>query len=329
MIDQLLRSRRGLLVVGAALALVAFALVVVLLNQKSSTNSPAGTPTAVVGSITPTTTLAQGVPTVMPSPTISILPNQAVIATQDIPAGTLLLNAAAVQKYFKDTPVVGPLTVEDVLTSTGVLASQVGVSETIRIPALIKRSSFVNRQTLDIQPLSPPSSLSYQVRPGRVAETVQVPTLAADNVGIQAGDYVDVFLSLYRNFDLSSRTANPPDSTHSGPLQTQQLISGVRVLATTVITGTGGVYTLELTPQDAALVKYVKDTAGQIDLTLISADDVQTRAQSPKTIPVVPEYFLTPEAVVRGTPQGTGGVVYPFDTPLPTLTPIPTAVSKP
>lgn len=328
MIDQLLRSRRGLLVVGAALALVAFALVVVLLNQKSGTSSPKSAPTATMGLTTPTTTTAMGIPIVVPSPTTTILPNQAVVAAQDIPAGTKLLNAAAVQKYFKDTPVVGPLTVEDVMTSTGLLESQVGISETIRIPALIKRGSFVSRQALEVQPLSPPTSLAYQLRPGRVAETVQVPTLAADDLRIQSGDYVDMFLTLYRNYDLSSRTSNPPQTIHSGPIQTQQLISNVRVLATTVITGTGGVYTLEVTPEDAALIKYVKDSAGQIDLALVSADDVQTQAASPKTIPIVPEYFLTPEAVVRGTPQGNG-VPFPFDTPLPTLTPVPTAVSKP
>jgi Flp pilus assembly protein CpaB len=328
MIDQLLRSRRGLLVVGAALALVAFALVVVLLNQKSSTGTN-GEPTATVGLTTATTTAALDATAVaLPSPTISIPPNQAVVAAMDIPAGTKLLNAAAVQKYFKDTPVVGPLTVEDVMTSTELLASQAGTSEMIQIPAPIKRGSFISRQALDVQPLSPPDSLSYQVRPGRVAETIQVPTLSADNVAIRSGDYVDLFLTLYRNYDLSSRTANPPQPVHSGPIQTQQLISGVRVISATVLPGTGGVYMLELTPQDAALVKYVKDAAGQIDLTLLSADDVQTRAASPRTIPVVPEYFITPEAIVRGTPQGNG-VPYPFDTPLPTFTPVPTAVSKP
>lgn len=313
MFSSLTRSSRGLLIIGAALAVAAFALVVLLLNQKSATNKTATSATVVA-----TATLSGGDTSALDATATPAVGLQEVIAVRNVPTGTQFTDPATIALYFKNQP-VPPLAAApmDAVASTDALASSL-ISNTIRLTSNVKQGTVLTTDSFELEPFSPPYSEAYQVRPGRVAESIQVPSLNADNGAIKDGDFVDVFLTL-PDKDLSAYTFSPP-TTLSGSDQTQQILQDVRVVSATPITNT---YTLELTPQDALMVKFVKDNGGTIDLALMSSVDVKTQAAQPKTNAVVPQYFQTPMAYVKGTPQGNG-LISPFDTPLPTLTPVPT-----
>ncbi len=313
---QILRSGRGMTVVGIVLAVAAAALVIYLLSGKSNTSTPT-TPTVVPGAVTGTDTPI--VPTATPTVTLA-----AVYAVQDVPAGTRLTNVVQVARYFKDQPIGNNAILSSdavingvtgwLTTDTRVLSGTTFLGGTILITSKIKHGTQLLTTQYKVLPVPPVGSMAYQMDPGRVAEGVQVSATTSENAGILPGDFVDVLLSV-RQHELDSLQSSPPKSADSGPFETQQLISDTRV-----ISALGTLYTLEMPLQDALLLKYVKDTSGTIDLVLVSAPDVRDQVIQPSTKPVVPEYFLTPRPIVRGTP-GNNGVPYPFDTPRPTLTP--------
>lgn len=314
MASSLTRSSRGLLIIGAVLAIAAFALVVLLLNQKSPPNVATPPPTVAAtatGAVDTADTLAA-------SPTAPPAGLQEVTAIHAVPAGTRFSDAATIALYFKDQPVPPMASVPlDAVAGTDVLATSL-ISNTIRITNNIPRGAVLTTDSFELQPFSPPYSVAHQVRQGRVAESIQVQPLNAANGTIIPGDFVDVFLTL-PDKALSAYTASPPESV-SGSDQTQKILQDVRVVGVAPTTNS---YTLELNQQDALLLKFVKDTGGTVDLVLMSSVDVKTQAAQPRTNPIVPQYFLTPQTSVKGTPQANG-VIDPFDTPLPTLTPIPT-----
>ncbi len=199
----------------------------------------------------------------------------------------------------------------------------------IEITKGITKGNALLTTDYDVLPVPPPSSLSWNIPPGRVAETIQVTGLQSDDLHIQPGDSVNVYLSI-RQRDVDSLSSNPqPSGVEVGPIDTQQLISDARVLAVglPVTAGASPTYTLALTPQDALLLKYVKDTYGTVDIVLIAGEDVKGQVVQPRTKAIFPEYFATPEAFVKGTPQGNG-LPNTFVTPRPTLTPQPTAPVK-
>jgi Flp pilus assembly protein CpaB len=310
MLSQFTRSSRGLLVIGAVLAVAAFALVVVLLNQKSNNHSATGVATGTV-----TATLAPGTTAVVPTPsaTVGTAGLQEVAVVRDVPAGTLLSDSATIALYFKDQPALSSVPA-DAVPSTEAMTTNL-ISNTILFTSKVAKGSILTTRSYELLPFSPPYSLSYQVRPGRVAETVQVPALNADNWLILPGDFVNVLLTI-RDKELDPYTSNPPVGPNSGPEQTQQLIPDVRVIDVKPT----GIYTLELSQEDALILKYVKDTGGTVELNLMSSVDVKTQAQQPKTNAVVPQFFLTPVTITQGTPQ-RNGLINPFATALPTLTP--------
>jgi Flp pilus assembly protein CpaB len=313
MLSSLTRSSRGLLIIGAVLAVAAFALVVLLLNQKSPSNTATPPPTVMA-----TATSAPGAVTADITPTAQPAGLQEVTAIHDVPAGTKFSDAATIALYFKNQAVPPMASVPlDAVASTDVLATSL-ISNTIRITNNIPRGAVLTTDSFELQPFSPPYSVAHQVRQGRVAESIQVQPLNADAGTIIPGDFVDVYLTL-PDKDLSAYTFSPPVSI-SGSDQTQKILEDVRVISVAPATSS---YTLELNQQDALLLKFVKDNGGTVDLVLMSAVDVKTQAAQPKTNPIVPQYFLTPQTTVKGTPQANG-VIAPFDTPLPTLTPIPT-----
>lgn len=311
MFNRLARNRRSLLIIGAALAVAAFALVVLLLNQTASkTPTAAPIPTLVA-------TIPPGPGTVIVPPTATVVTGEGVGPSEvtvihDVPSGTKLSDIGSLSLYFKTQPAVGALP-QNAITSTDVLATDL-VSNTVQMLTTVKRGTVLTADAFQLLPFSPPGSISYQVRVGRVAESVSVPLINADNGGIVSGDFVNVLLTLHDR-DLSAATANSPDPANNGPIQTQELLPDIRVIDATPT----GMYTLELTPQQALLIKYVKDYGGSVDLVLMSATDVKSQAAQPKTNAVVPNYFLTPVTLVKGTPQGNG-VLFPFTTPIPTPT---------
>jgi Flp pilus assembly protein CpaB len=319
-----LRSSRGMLVIGAVLAVVAFVLVVVLLNQKSTT-----TPSA-TGTPQPTATAGPALPSATPTVGLSV-----VQAVQRVPAGTRLTSDAEIHAYFEDVPVtIIPTDAAETVTSIAQWETDTHViSGTTFIGALeitnpINKGSVLRTGDYRVLPVPPLNSLSYQIEPGRVAEAIQLAPLFADNGQIMAGDYVDLLLTI-RQHAVDSRLWDSP-LYQSGAYETQEIVSTAKVLAVAPLGASGSVYTLSLPIQDALLVKYVKDAGGTVDMVLIAADDVKNQTVQPRTNAIVPEYFLTPQPPVRGTPGVSGsptatavnGVPYPFVTPLPTLTPV-------
>ena len=338
MLRELTRNSRGLLIIGAVLAIAAFALVFLLFNQKSSTPAAVPTATAVIaaagspiaGAGSPVAAVGSpvvGAGVATPAGTATPAINVEVIAQHNIPADTRVANISDLVKYFKDYPIpAGQSAPRDAVGGLGILSTNL-VSNTIHILNPVRSGNPILNTDYELEPFSPPTSLSNQIRPGRVGISIAALPLAADNALIFPGDYVNLLLTLHQK-DFYNHPAGAPDIALPGSATTQQLLTGLRVLDARPITGN---YTLEMNPQDALLVKYVKDTGGAIEMTLISAADVKTRAKPALTNPVVPDYFLTPMPLVQGTPNGTPakGVPYPFSTPFPTLTPIPTPVLTP
>lgn len=326
---QLLRSSRGMTVVGIVLAAVAAILVVYLLTSKN--NNTNATVTATATPAGPTATSTPILPTATPTITVA-----AITAVQSVPAGTRLNNLVDVVRYFKDEPLSPNVSIDSnaitdgtmnwLTTDTKVLSGTTFLGGSILITKPIKKGAPLLTTEYKVLSIPPPNSYAWQMDPGRVAESVQVATTSAADLGIVPGDYVDVLLTV-RQRELDSLSSNPPTSITApagGPLETQQLISDTKVIsALTNLAGGGSVYTLEMPLQDAVLLKYVKDSSGSIDLVLVSGPDVRTQAAQPSTKAVVPEYFLTPRAIVRGTPSNNG-VPYPFASPRPTLTPVGT-----
>jgi Flp pilus assembly protein CpaB len=320
--NQMARNRRLLLLIGAVLAVAAFALVVLLLNQKAGTTPTAAQATATVVSSSPApgTTPGAGGTAVASVPTdtatVAIGSASEVTAIQNVPAGTKLTDMGTVAHYFRTQAAAGAVPINAV-PSTAVLATSL-VSNTIQVLSPIKRGTILTTDQYQLLPFSPPNSLAYNVRVGRVAESVQVPLVNSDNGAILPGDFVNVLLTLHDR-DLSAYTSSPPDAANNGPIQTQELLPDIRVVAVAPT----GLYTLEVTPQESLVLKYAKDYGAQIELVLMSSVDVKSQAAQPPTNAVVPDFFLTPVAVVRGTPQGNG-VPYPFATPLPGIIVKPT-----
>jgi hypothetical protein len=137
-------------------------------------------------------------------------------------------------------------------------------------------------------------SLSLNMPSQRVAESVSLPALQSVNAGVQQGDQVDVLLT-----EPMDRLYNYlPYGRQKMPSETQTLIQNVPVLA-----AVPPVYTLMLSHQDAALLKFVKDDitlcnfpqpaqpCPTIDLALRSWLD--PNAKDFKTVPVVPEYLTS------------------------------------
>ena len=298
---------------GHCLAVAAFALVFVFFNQKSATPAPAPTATTVVGASSPvaavgTPVAAVGSPVVgstvaTPAGTSTPAINVEVVANRNIPADLRIENISDLVRYFKDYPIpAGQSAPRDAVGGLGVLSTNL-ISNTVHILNPVRAGNPILNTDYELEPFSPPTSLSNQIRPGRVGISIAVLPLAADNALIFPGDYVNLLLTLHQK-DFYNRPIGAPDIAQGGSATTQQLLTSLRVIDARPLLGN---YTLEMTPQDALLVKYVKDTGGAIEMTLISAEDVKTRAKAPQTNPVVPDYFLTPMPAGAGHPQRHAG----------------------
>jgi Flp pilus assembly protein CpaB len=325
-----------MLVLGVGLAVLAFVLVLFVLRSGATPTTTSSTQVTAL----PTMTVAAGTPLPTATPTVAV---QEVVAAVDIPAGTRLTTISQVYSLFKVNQLPNSATVPaDVVTDIGDwLQSTKVISGTDFFGALVmtqklKRGDPLLTTDYTAPPFSPPNSLSYAIDPGRVAISVQVPALAADNQHILPGDYVDILLSI-RQRDLDSLNTDPPNAA-AGPMETQQLIANAKVVDVSLVPGQPSpvyAYTIEMPLQDALMLKYIKDTVGTLDLVLISAADVKGQLAQPKTNAVVPEFFLTPLATVKGTavpgvagtPRGKG-VPNVFVTAIPTPTPRDTSTPQ-
>jgi Flp pilus assembly protein CpaB len=277
---------------------------------------------------------------VVGSPTVTPVPAQPlgyVVAIRDVPSATKFENLAALNAFFKDVPLGTNVaqtpdavnSIYDLVTTyTNVLSPTTGLfTGTIQTTQPIRKGSELLTTQYRVLPISPLNSIAYGIGPGRVAETIQATNLQADNLQLLPGDFVDILLTI-RQHEVKSLQSNPPGSTSTGgALETQQLIAGAKILAVGPAVAGTQTFTLELSLQDAVLLKYVKDTVGTVDLVVVSSQDVKNQAVQPRTHAVFPEYFTTPEAIVKGTPQGNG-VLNTFVTPLPTPTVVPTVPAR-
>ena len=317
---QMLRSSRGLLVIGGVLAVVAFVLVLVVVNNNNANK-------AIVAVAQPTS--VPGTPTATPFPTPVL---GQVVAIRSVPAQMKFDNMGLVNAYFKTlllangaTQPIGSVNslMEWVTTDTHVLSPTTGLFiGTIEITQPITKGSALTTSAYRVLPVAPVGSIAYSLDPGRVAETIQLTNLQAANLKVMPGDFVDLLLTI-RQHEVDSLVSNPQASGSSntqGAVETQQLISNAKIVDVGLPTATGTqVYTVELPLQDALLLKYVKDTFGTVDMVLMSADDVRNETAQPKTHAIFPEYFATPVTIAKGTSQGNG-VPNVFVTPRPTPT---------
>ena len=150
------------------------------------------------------------------------------------------------------------------------------------------------------------SNLSASVPPGKVAFWMPLPELLVQSGGLQAGDKVDILLSLELSVDRArvpssrKRTTRSPASPPRPPCRTWRSFSPVRPTtptsrrapapppgaraggATATRQTASKVVAFLLDPQDAVLAKWVKDSGGTMDLVLRS--DADKDAHATKTV---------------------------------------------
>lgn len=151
--------------------------------------------------------------------------------------------------------------------------------------------------------------LSLSVPSGMVAVALPMTDLMSANGAIKAGDYVDVLLTLDLHeiqLEQSQANAGTPQSSPSGSTNaknpvTQTTLQGVEVLSVgqspnessggSSATSTGsssstskGAVIVAVSPQDALVVKYAKDSGGIVDLALRPSGDTKRVTTDPVTI---------------------------------------------
>ena len=155
------------------------------------------------------------------------------------------------------------------------------------------------------------SNLSATIPPGKVGFWMPLPELLLQSGGLQAGDHVDVLLSLELTMRGTTLTGQTQEVTS---ISTQNTLQNVEVFfagaatnadlpdgaapatasASGGATGIGGaakqpakVVVFLLDPQDAVLAKWVKDSGGTIDLVLRSdqtTDSATTESVNADTV---------------------------------------------
>lgn len=288
MLAKFTRNSRNLFILGAVLAIVAFGLAFKVLSSAQSGG--------------PTTLAARGVaapPTPPPAPVLVVK------AKSGVPAFSQIADPQTAMQNFTSTPydaytkqhgtppadyVKGEAGLADLLTPAGGGARHLAFSLTQNSPLL---ASELLTSTV-------PGTVDYStmLQKGEVAEAVTVQPTAAGNGSIQVGDHVDL-LATYKvsmsetppglpGIDLTQRIRNSkPDSY--GTWQTQTVIENLRVLSVS-----GANYVVAMKPQDAVILKWVKDSGGVMDLTVRAAGDIDKNqnAKPFTTKPVLPSYML-------------------------------------
>ena len=266
MLNKIVRSSRNLFILGALLAVVAFALAFSVLSKAQQT---------------PTSNAAPPPPTPIPAP--------ALVARANLPVMTQITDPqTAISQYFRIMPVKGYIMPDYV-------KGPQGLSELIAQGPRHLAVSLAAGQPLLASELisnSAPGAVDYSslLLPGEVAETVSVQPTGAGNGNIQPSDHVDVLVS-YNVTTKDNLAAGTPGIDHTiVPPQTwvsQTTLENLRVLN---VTGTN--FTLAMSHQDALILKWAKDSNGMIDLIVRSADDSGSKPRFFSTTAVLPDFVL-------------------------------------
>lgn len=287
MVERLTRNPRIFIAVAAVLALIVAGLVYVLLNNATKT------PPVV------TTTGPGGIAQVV-TPTVQL---KEVVAIIDVPAYTVLNSSLVIDKYFQEAPLPsGTKLPADAFGSMQDFLNYLGTGHPGRYTSAIVVGGQQVRQVelADLQGRQA-FSLSLNMPKQRVASSVSVAQTAAVNGGIQAGDQVDVLLTLPA--DSLYNYKNPSQAT--GPQESQTLLQNVPVLA-----AAPPIYTLMLSHQDALILKYAQDTQNA-GIALALRSWLDPAAKDFKTAPILPEYLsksLKTNFTVPPTPLPTAKV---------------------
>lgn len=275
--SKLFRNSRTMLILGALLAAVAFVLVFSILSKAQQ--SPISNAAALA------------TPTPIPAPEL--------VAKTDVPAFTPITDLPTALQYFKEEQVKGYVNPDYVKGASGLgeiiaagprhLALKVPVGQPLMTSYLISNTvaGAVDYSTL--------------LNKGEVAESVSVQPVAAANGNIQPSDHVDLLLTM--KFDLTKEAAvkhvfytgngtivndqTPKGTIVGNLLQTQSTLQNLRVLNVV-----GTTYTLAVSPQDALLLKWVKDMNGTVDLVVRSSDDSGRQPVYFHTTSVLPDYLI-------------------------------------
>jgi len=135
------------------------------------------------------------------------------------------------------------------------------------------------------------ANLSASIPPGKELYWMPIPGLLVATGGVQAGDHVDILLSA--NLSNKAKGASP-DQVGVGGITTQTTMQNVELFfigsSTSDLpqdagganntagakTNGAGVAALLVTPQDALMLKYIKDAGGTIDWVLRNRDTKDT-----------------------------------------------------
>lgn len=230
--------RRGwiLIVLGLVLAIATGAMVYVLLQQA-----------------TPVTAVSQLPPTPLPT-------KQVPVAARPLPLGTTITVSDIISREVPlDLPLPG------IITDTGALLNQLVVEP-------IQQDEFFRPAHLRGGDQGP---LSKELPQGRVLVAFPVADLLNQSKVIREGDHLDLLLTM----DVSEET---PTETRQGKA-TNYTLQNLRVFRIVRDQPTEDnphpepkALLIDMTPQDAVILKFVKDNGGTIDFTLRSPLDTST-----------------------------------------------------
>jgi len=321
--SNFVRNSRNLLILGALLAVAAFALIFFVLTRAQQpgalASGPGGTPGLITASVPAT-------PTVPPAPVL--------IARADVPVLTQFTRSdLAVKQYFRVVPMKSVTTtvpadyVHDAVGLSDLLATSGVQHLNITLPA------GEPLLTSELVTSTAPGTIDYSnlLSSKEVAETIKVPALSADNGSIQSSDHVDLMVTM--KLGVSSRqalkhlyynippTANTPlnvlitpSSFESGNtaaitsvgslLETQLALQNLRVLNVAPNPDGSSNYTLALDHQSALLLTWIKgnEKDGNIvsyELIVRSSDDYTGQHQTYNTTPILPEYLFKDGSLIN------------------------------
>jgi len=229
----------------------------------------------------PVTSMRPGAARPAPAPTMPPGGYPQVVASHDLAATTVITDSAAVTASFVVTG--SPLLPQrGTLSSLQALDASINAAHGGRYLTRAVPAGTPLRQD-DLADLGgrTGASLSLSMPVGFEAVSVSVPPLQSADGTVVAGDHVDVLLTLSTDQLVDSR----PPSQPPGPQETQQLLQNV-----TVARANPPIYTLLVRPQDALLLKYVKDSQNALlELALRSGQNPTTPPL--RTAPILPAYF--------------------------------------
>jgi Flp pilus assembly protein CpaB len=194
-----------------------------------------------------------------------------VTAMRDIPQFTAIHADAVAIKAFPAAfaPAGAPSKIEDVegkFAATSIAHDQIILSSQLS----------ATRRT---------SNISATIPPGKVAFWMPLPDLLQQSGGLQAGDHIDILLSLNPTKDQGAGAATQTTLQNvevyfAGAASNADLPDGVAPTADpkSGAKASSRVIAFLLDPQDAVLAKWVKDSGGIIDLVLRSDSDKDAHA---------------------------------------------------